>query len=175
MDYTVGHTGSVHDALAFRATRIFKEHARILAPGEWIWADSAYPAETWCVPPFRRPAGGELLPDQRTYNYHVSKVSLCSTFFRFLTILAQIRIRSEHTIGLLKGCFQALRELRIQITSPRHHKWAIIFVRCCIILHNLILRLEGGDFDPAFREHLYEAGRGYRALTIPDVDDDEDM
>ena len=74
-------------------------------------------------------------------------------------------------IGLLKGRFQALRELWIQITSTRHHKWAIIFVCCCIILHNLILRLEGGGFDPAFREHLYEAGRGYPAPRIPDVVD----
>lgn len=88
--------------------------------------------------------------------------------------LDQIHIRSEHTIGLLKGRFQALRELRIQITSTKHHKWAVIFVRCCIILHNLILRLEGGDFDLAFREHLYEAGRGYPAPRIPNVADDED-
>ena len=90
-------------------------------------------------------------------------------------ILDQIRIRSEHTIGLLKGRFQAVRELQIQITSTRHHKWAVIFVRCCIILHNLILRLEGGSFDPAFREDLYEAGRGYPAPRIPNVADDEDL
>ena len=72
-------------------------------------------------------------------------------------------------IRLLKGHFQALRELRIQITSTRHHKWAIIFVCYCIILHNLILRLEGGGFDPVFREHLYKAGRGYPAPRIPDA------
>jgi len=51
----------------------------------------------------------------------------------------------------------------------------IIFVRCCIILHNLIIRLEGGNFDPIFREHLYEAGRGYPAPEIPDVADNEDV
>ena len=84
MDYAVGHTGSVHDAQAFRATHIFKEHERILAPGEWIWADSAYPPETWCVAPFRKPAGGKLSPDQRTYNYHVSKVSSYCISFVFL-------------------------------------------------------------------------------------------
>jgi len=86
----------------------------------------------------------------------------------------QVRIRSEHAIGLLKGRFRALRELRIPITSPRHHKWAIVFVRCCIILHNLILRLEGGNFDPEFREHLYKAGRGYPAPQILDVGDNDD-
>lgn len=27
-------------------------------------------------------------------------------------------------------------------------------------MHNLIIRLEGGDYDPEFREELYECGRG---------------
>jgi hypothetical protein len=87
VDYTIGHTGSIHDSLAFQGTCIFKEHERILAPSEWIWADSAYPAETWCVAPFRKPVGGELSPDQRTYNYHVSKVSCRSVTFCNSTIL----------------------------------------------------------------------------------------
>lgn len=74
-DYAVGHTGSVHDSWAFRSTRVFKEHEKVFSPGEWMWADTAYPAETWCVAPFKKPVHGELDPDQRTYNYHVSKVS----------------------------------------------------------------------------------------------------
>jgi hypothetical protein len=76
---------------------------------------------------------------------------------------------------MLKGCFQALHELQIQITSPKHHKWAIAFVQCCIILHNLILRFEGQSFDLVFCEHLYKARRGYLAPRIPDVADDEDL
>src|SRR5712691_1948612 len=87
VDYGLGHTGSVHDSMAFRTTHIFRQHEQILAPGEWIWSDSAYPAETWCVAPFQKPAGGELSPDQRTYNYHVSRVSPHSIFiFVFLMI-----------------------------------------------------------------------------------------
>jgi hypothetical protein len=73
-DYLVGHTGSVHDSWAFRSTRVFKEHEQIFGPGEWMWEDSAYPVETWCVPPFKKPIGGELDADQRTYNYHLLKV-----------------------------------------------------------------------------------------------------
>jgi len=38
----------------------------------------------------------------------------------------------------------------------------------------LILRLEGGDFDPEFCEHLYEAGRGYPAPRILDAADNKD-
>ena len=64
VDYSVGHTGSVHDSLAFRSTRIYREHDHTFAPGEWVWADSAYPSETWCVSPFKKPVGGELTPNQ---------------------------------------------------------------------------------------------------------------
>jgi len=39
----------------------------------------------------------------------------------------------------------------------------------------LILRLEGSNFDPVFRERLYDAGRGYPAPGIPDVADDDDL
>lgn len=74
-DYAIGHTGSVHDSWAFRSTRVFKEHEKVFSPGEWMWVDNAYPAETWCIAPFKKPVHGELDPDQQTYNYHVSKVS----------------------------------------------------------------------------------------------------
>jgi hypothetical protein len=76
VNYSVGHTGSVHDSWAFRSTRTFKEHERIFREDEWMWADSAYPSEIWSVSPFKKPARGELDPDQKTFNYHLSKVSV---------------------------------------------------------------------------------------------------
>ena len=75
VDYSLGHTGSVHDAWAFRSTRTFKDHDKIFGPGEWMWADSAYTPETWSVAPFKKPVNGQLMADQKTYNYWVSKVS----------------------------------------------------------------------------------------------------
>ncbi|KAF8236445.1 hypothetical protein L208DRAFT_1251442 [Tricholoma matsutake] len=73
-DYSVGHTGSVHDSWAFRSTQIFKEHTCIFGTDEWMWADSAYPSETWSVSLFKKPANSELSPDQKTFNYYLSKV-----------------------------------------------------------------------------------------------------
>jgi len=75
VDYSVRHTGSVHDSWAFWSTQTFKEHEHIFGPSEWMWADSAYPSETQSVLPFKNPAKGELHPDQKTFNYHLSKVS----------------------------------------------------------------------------------------------------
>jgi hypothetical protein len=67
----------------------------------------------------------------------------------------QIRIRIEHTIGVLKGRFQSLLGLRIQVLNHRRHLWAIMWIRCCIILHNLIIRIESGSVDEAWRREMY--------------------
>jgi len=43
IDFSYGHTGSTHDATAWEQTQLAKEHETLLAEGEWVWADSAYP------------------------------------------------------------------------------------------------------------------------------------
>ena len=98
VDYSVGHTGSVHDSWAFWSTRTHSEHNRIFEPNEWMWADSAYPSKTWSVSPFKKPAKRELSPNQKTFNYHLSKVHLfhCSIisfsciYFRFAFVLSML-------------------------------------------------------------------------------------
>ena len=46
-----------------------------------------------------------------------------------------------------------------------------MFIRCCIILHNLILQIEGGTFDAEFCEELCEQGQ--EGFQLPqDVDSD---
>jgi hypothetical protein len=42
IDFSYGRTGSTHDSLAFKDTRMFREHETLFPDGEWIWADSAY-------------------------------------------------------------------------------------------------------------------------------------
>lgn len=155
VDYVVGHTGSIHDSTAFRNTRLYTEHKTIFQKDEWVWADSAYPATTWCVVPFKRPTRGQLSRNQKTFNYNLSR----------------IRIRSEHAIGLLKGRFQSLRELRIQISSLNRHRWAIVWIRCCIILHNLIIMIEGDEEDGIWRQHLVRAGLNTGDSTDTNTDE----
>ncbi|OBZ79944.1 hypothetical protein A0H81_01085, partial [Grifola frondosa] len=52
VDYVVGDIGSTHDAEAFWNSSIHLTDGRaaFLGKNEWLWADSAYPAETWLVP-----------------------------------------------------------------------------------------------------------------------------
>jgi hypothetical protein len=76
VDYCLGHPGSVHDAHAFHSTRLYLHHDTLLPHDHWVWADSAYPLETWCIPPFKKPHNGRLTRDQKSFNYYLSKVPL---------------------------------------------------------------------------------------------------
>lgn len=52
-DIVVGLPGSVHDASAWKMSAIYRNNEAYLAPGEWIWADSAYPISDWVVAPYK--------------------------------------------------------------------------------------------------------------------------
>lgn len=151
VDYSVGHTGSVHDSYAFQGTHTFREHAHLLRPREWIWADTAYPIQPWCIAPYKKPTRGELSSQQKDFNYNISK----------------IRIRSEHAIGLLKGRWQSLHKLRIQICNNQRHLFAIAWIRTCIILHNLTI-----DYQEAWSDSEGSGGDFYEPDTPTVVGDD---
>jgi len=124
IDFAYGHTGSTHDATAWTQTRLAKEHSVILEDGEWVWADSAYPIDTWVVAPYKKPERD--LPDNEIFNNHVS----------------MLRIRSEHAIGFLKGRFQSLKNLRVKITNKTSHIIATYWVAACIGLHSFAMQCE---------------------------------
>ncbi|KAF9009809.1 hypothetical protein BDZ89DRAFT_908235, partial [Hymenopellis radicata] len=105
---------------------------------EFAWADSAYAVNSRTIPVHKEPASFD--PNNA----------------RFDTTLSRIRVRSEHCMGALKGRFQCLRGLRIRIKSAEDHLYAIRWVVICIILHNLIIDIEG----TAESEHL--DGHGLR-------------
>ncbi|KAI0345448.1 hypothetical protein BDW22DRAFT_1325369, partial [Trametopsis cervina] len=126
VDYTIGHVGSVHDSTQFQDSRLSKAREEYLNDNEWIWADSAYPLAFWCATPFRAPPGGELTLEQKRYNYWVSR---------------------------LKGRFQFLKELQFPLQTEKQHRFMMMWQRCCLILHNLIIRtaeelgLSGGEWS----------------------------
>lgn len=97
VDYAVGNVGSVHDSVAFAETAIYKN----LAHGEWMLADAAYPLKPWCITPFKKPTLGTLTRAQRRFNYFHSRV----------------HVQVKCAIGLLKGRWQSLREVRIQVKA----------------------------------------------------------
>lgn len=72
-----------------------------------------------------------------------------------------VRIRSEHAIGFLKGRFQSLKSLRVNIIDERSHKFATYWIAACIVVHTFALRCEIAarepNFDPA-RDPFVAAG-----------------
>ncbi|KAF8574649.1 hypothetical protein K439DRAFT_1649732 [Ramaria rubella] len=54
IDYSVGLPGSQHDATAWKQTRIPLEHETLLGRDGWVWADTAYPLQTWCQAPYKK-------------------------------------------------------------------------------------------------------------------------
>jgi hypothetical protein len=177
VDYSLGQPGSVHDAYAFRSTRLYEEHANLLPDDHWVWADSAYPLEPWCIPPFKKPRNGRLTKDQRTFNYHLSKVFLFSAFLLLLMNL-KIRVRVEHTFAVLKGRFQSLRELRINIQTEKDLQVAVHWIKCCLILHNMIIcfetrrRKQDKDYDQSL-EWARTEGEAFVPQEIEDPEGNE--
>jgi hypothetical protein len=86
----------------------------------------------------------------------------------------QIHIRIEHTMGLLKGRFQTLKEIRIQLVNTRRHMIIIMWACICIVLHNLIIRIEGDNFDEEWRDGLVQTGLDLKHGADTDEKDEPD-
>jgi hypothetical protein len=78
-------------------------------------------------------------------------------------------------MGLLKGTFQSLKEIRIQLVNTKRHMVIIMWARVCIVLHNLIIRIEGDNFDEVWREGLVRRGLDRGADDSDEEDEPEDM
>ncbi|KAG2068361.1 hypothetical protein BDR04DRAFT_965656, partial [Suillus decipiens] len=103
---------------AFKAICIYQEHDALLQDNHWIWVDSAYVLEKWCIPSFKKPWNGCLMRDQKTFNFNLSHIC----------------VHVEHAFAALKVHFQSLKELYFQIN--------LHWVRCCLILHNMIIHFK---------------------------------
>ena len=68
----------------------------------------------------------------------------------FDKVVASLHVRSEHCMGALKGCFQCLRGLQVHIDSNKDHYEACQWISVAIILHNLIIDVEGSKYTEYF-------------------------
>jgi hypothetical protein len=104
-----------------------------------------------------------------TQHYPKTKLSItiypgCVKLFipsgTLLNIFEQVRVKSEHAMGYLKGRFSSLRGLRQQITDATDHKRALAWVKTCIIIHTLVSFVEEEDnefMDELVREGMADA------------------
>ncbi|KAG8794385.1 hypothetical protein FRC12_024712 [Ceratobasidium sp. 428] len=128
IDYSVGLTGSAHDAIAFEKTAASQFSELIFQDDEFAWADSAYTAS------------------YRVISIHKAPANLDPKAQIFDTAVSRIRIRSEHCNAALKGRWQSLKGLRISINRKRDHLHAMNWISACFVLHNIALEVEGSDW-----------------------------
>ena len=154
VDYSHGMTGSAHDATAFEHTAAAKYPEWFFEGEEFAWGDSAYPVNERTVSIHKRPAS--LLPENALFDKTTSR----------------LRVRSEHCMGALKGRFQCLRGLRINIMSNEDHIAACRWITIAIIIHNLVIDVEGAQSGEHFiRDHtrddeLNDRGQRNEAIQI---------
>ena len=76
-------------------------------------------------------------------------------------------------MGMLKGTFQSLKEIRIQLVNTKCHMIIIMWAHVCIVLHNLIICIEGDNFDEKWREGLMRTGLDQHSANGNDTDDED--
>jgi hypothetical protein len=118
--YQVGWPGSVHDNRVWRTCKLGRKTGEYFLPHEYLLTDSAFTASDHIVPAFKATKGVPITSNNSNFN----------------TLLAQPRIKSEHCIGLLKGRFPWLKNIRIRIKEKKDLRRIVEYVRVCVILHN---------------------------------------
>jgi DDE superfamily endonuclease len=130
--YLSGYPGSAHDNRVFRGTALKKSPADFFGHNQYLVGDSAFENDWFVVSAFKKPSNKELPREQENFNKKMAK----------------LRIISEHCIGILKGRFPWLRQIRLLITEDKKSLKRILqLVDASVILHNMLI-----DFGEEERE-----------------------
>jgi len=122
--YLAGFPGCAHDNRVYNATGFVKRPNDCFADMEHNIGDSAFENSPYMVSSFRKGKGETLVEDHEKFN----------------TKLAIVRIRSEHCIGILKGCFPWLRSIRMKVTDdPKSVKLILRLIDATVVLHNMLI------------------------------------
>src|SRR6267154_5469796 len=72
---------------------------------------------------------------------------------------------------MLKGTFQSLKEIQIQLVNTKRHMIIIMWACVCIVLHNLIIHIEGDNSDEKWRDGLVRTGPDQHGADGGDIDE----
>jgi hypothetical protein len=124
--YLAGFPGSAHDN---RVWKHMKQHQR---SNQFLYllCDTAYKPDSFCVPAYECQTGYVQPKDG----------------------LARFRVITEHTMGLWKGRFPWLRNIRMKIThEPKSLNSILRYIDATAVLHNMLIKF-GDDNDKDCRE-----------------------
>jgi hypothetical protein len=133
--YLTGWPGTAHDNRVFENTPLVSHPHSYFSDQEYIIGDSAYQCFWFMVSAYRKPQGAVLPREHEVFN----------------DALKQPRVIAEHGIGILKGRFPYLRQLRHKIKrthTRRSMKRILTYIQAAVVLHNLLVELnDEGDED----------------------------
>jgi DDE superfamily endonuclease len=139
--YVAGYPGTWHDNRIYRASDLYGAPTRYFSPLEYLLTDSAFEPSPTIIPAYRKPPGGELHRDKKVLN----------------TAIGRPRVQSEHCLGMQKGRFPWLRSIpcafKEGVTSAEKIN---LYMRCCFILHNLLVQHKDHIDDPMWDVDLSE-------------------
>jgi hypothetical protein len=122
-DVVVGWPGSVHDNRVWSNTDIHKDPQRFLAQNQYLLGDSAFQASAIMIPAFKKPPKGELDGNKTYFNKQ----------------LARPRVKTEHSIGLIKARFQYFKSIRVVLKTKVNMRKITRLFMCACIIHNLLI------------------------------------
>jgi hypothetical protein len=67
--------------------------------------------------------------------------------------LAKAQVQDKNTIGILKNQWSSLHEIQIHLYEQPHMKWHIKWIYCCIILHNMLAKLDNAWEEQVNKEN----------------------
>ena len=138
--YNAGWPGSTHDNRVFRNSKLFYQRGNYFSHHEYLLGDSAYSASPVMVQAFKKQAAvAELPPNHEFFN----------------TCLAQVRIASEHCIGILKGRFPCLKKNNIKLKNSKAEvKELVELIGACIVLHNLLINYDELEIPDSWFDNI---------------------
>ena len=145
--YLSGYPGSTHDNRLWRNMKQNQKSEDYFLAFEYILGDTAFEPSIICIPAYRSEDGYYRDPDKEKFNH----------------VLSSPRVISEHTMGLWKGRFPWLRNIRMLITNDKKSLEKILrYVDATVVLHNMIIEF-GEELKASDPWNIHE--------TLSDIDD----
>ena len=121
----VGWPGCVHDNRMWESSKVYENMEQFFSELEYLLGDSAFTATPIVVPAYKRVANQGLETTNEWFNNK----------------LASPRVIIEHTIGIWKGRFPYMRNMRVRIGHVRDLRRIIRYAKATAILHNLLIKV----------------------------------
>ena len=130
--YLAGYPGQAHDNRIFKDTLLARKSGEYFEPTEYLLGDSAFENQWFMVSAYKKLPGKDLERKEQLFNEKMST----------------LRVVSEHCIGMIKGRFPWLRQIRLVINEKKKSLKEILdLIDATIVLHNILVSFAEEEVD----------------------------